>query len=249
MSRTHFVLRLLFIALLLAAAWQLRAAPAGDVAAGATFATPTPLTREELISTLARDLAAHFNLEGDLELELARDWTPPARVAAVWQINVLEYPSVPSTSMLIRCRVLAGTALVAETSFVLHAALWRDAWATRQPLTIGTTFDPALLEIRRVDFFRERDALPAAVGDHSFVFARAVVAGRLLTWHDLSRRPLVKKGAMVEVSAADGWLTVTMKALAMESGAQGDTVTVRNPDSQRNFSGVVTDENHVQVRF
>jgi flagella basal body P-ring formation protein FlgA len=35
----------------------------------------------------------------------------------------------------------------------------------------------------------------------------------------------------------------------MENGAQGDTVTVRNPESQKNFAAVVVDENRVQVRF
>ena len=120
---------------------------------------------------------------------------------------------------------------------------------TKTPLTVGTTFDPAALEARRVDLFREREALPAAVGDRSFIFARAVSAGRMLTWRDITRRPLVKKGDVVEVSANSGQLLVTMKALAMESGAQGDTVTVRNPVSLKNFAAVVVDENRVQVRF
>ena len=74
-------------------------------------------------------------------------------------------------------------------------------------------------------------------------------AGRLLTWRDIARRPLVKKGNIVEVSAADGLLLVTLKALAMENGAQGDTVTVRNPESQKTFAAIVVDENRVQVRF
>jgi flagella basal body P-ring formation protein FlgA len=97
--------------------------------------------------------------------------------------------------------------------------------------------------------FRERDALPAAVGDHSYMMVRAVSAGRLLTWHDIGRRPLVRKGSLVEVSAADGQLLITMKALAMENGAQGDTVTVRNPETRRDFAAKVIDENRVQVRF
>jgi flagella basal body P-ring formation protein FlgA len=59
----------------------------------------------------------------------------------------------------------------------------------------------------------------------------------------------VKKGDLVEVSASEGRLLVTLKALAMENGAQGDTVTVRNPESQKNFAAVVVDENRVQVRF
>jgi len=246
------LVRLLFIAALLVAAWEMRAAGLSAkvaMAAAAESGAPTPLTRDRLIGALARDLAAHFNLDGDLQLELLRAWSPPAQVAASWTIEVLEYPSVPSSAMLVHCRVLADAAPVADPTFVLRASLWRDVWATRQPLTVGAVFDPAMLETRRTDLLRDRDALPAAVGDRSYVFARAVSAGRLLTWHDIARRPLVKKGEVVEVSASDGLLLVTMKALAMENGSQGDTVTVRNPESQKNFAAVVVDENRVQVRF
>ena len=210
---------------------------------------PTPLTRDQLLAALTRDLAAHFNLEGELKLELLRPWTPPDRVATTWTVSVLEYPTMPSSSMLVRCRVLADQAPVAEPAFIFRAAHWRDVWVTRAPLTVGTTFDPAQLETRRTDLFRERDVVPAAVGDRTYIFARAIPAGRFLTWHDIARRPLVKKGSVVEVSAVDGQLLITMKALAMENGAQGDTVTVRNPESQKNFAAVVVDENRVQVRF
>lgn len=218
-------------------------------AATAPAADTTPLTREQLLAALTRDLAAHFNLDGELSLELLRPWTPPARVATTWTVSIAEYPAMPASSMLVRCRVLADGAPAADASLVLRASHWRDVWVTRAPLTIGATFDPAQLETRRTDLFRERDVVPASVGDRTFIFARAVPAGRLLTWHDIARRPLVKKGEVVEVSATEGRLLVTMKALAMESGAQGDTVTVRNPESQKNFAAVVVDENRVKVRF
>jgi flagella basal body P-ring formation protein FlgA len=151
--------------------------------------------------------------------------------------------------MMVRCRVLGDAAVVIETTLVVRAQLWRDAWTTRQPLAIGATFDAALLEPRRIDALREREALPATAGDRTFVFARAVSAGRMLTWRDIARRPLVKKGDVVEVSAVDGPLVVTMKALAMENGAQGETVTVRNPESRKDFAAMVVDMNRVQVRF
>ena len=226
---------------------------AADLSAGASAKADapqsSPLTHEQFVAALTRDVAAHFNLEGDLQLELLRPWAPPARVAATWTVSLVEYPAVPSASMLVRCRVQADNQPVADTSLVLRAALWRDAWAARTPLTNGTIFDPSQLEVRRVDLLRERDVVPAAVGDRTYIFSRSVSAGRLLTWHDIARRPLVKKGDVVEVSASEGQLLVTMKALAMENGAQGDTVTVRNPESQKNFAAVVVDENRVQVRF
>ena len=209
----------------------------------------TPFTREQLLSGLTRALITHFNFEGELQIELLRVWAPPARTAAVWDLNVLDFPASPASSMMVRCRLSADGAVAFDTTLVVKAQLWRDAWASRVPLALGALFNVTALETRRVDLLRERDVLPASVGDRTYVFSRAIPAGRLLTWRDVTRRPLVKKGELVEVSAHEGPLQITMKALAMENGAQGETVTVRNPESRKNFTALVIDENRVQVRF
>lgn len=243
-SPANFLRVLVFVALS-----ALSATGVSPVIGRAAETPQTPFTRDELLASLTHSLTGHFNFEGELQLELIRPWTPPTRVASHWELNVLEFPSVPSSSMMARCRVVADGNSVAEATFVVRAQLWRDAWVARLPLTSGAAFDASSLETRRVDLLRDRDALPAVVGDRSYVFARAVPAGRLLTWRDIMRRPLVKKGELVEVAAIEGSLVVTMKALAMENGAQGDTVTVRNPESRKDFAAMVIDENRVQVRF
>jgi flagellar basal body P-ring formation protein FlgA len=227
-------------------AFLARSIAAPDNAATASLA---PFSQENLVADLSRDLSAHYNLEGDLQLELLRAWNSPDRVACNWQVQVLEYPTLPSSSMLVRCRVLADGNPVGETTFVLRASLWREVWIARQPLANGAAFDPSLLDTRRVDLFRERDVVPATVGDRTFIFNRSVQAGRSLTWSDIGRRPLVRKGDVVEVSASDGMLSISMKALAMQNGAQGEVVTVRNLESRKDFTAFVVDENHVQVRF
>jgi flagella basal body P-ring formation protein FlgA len=217
--------------------------------AGADTAQVAPLTQEAFESALTRDLATHFNLEGDLQIELLRNWNPPQRVARDWQVTITEHPAVAASAMLLRCRILADGVAAADLTVTLRASLWRDVWVARQPLTNGAIFDPAVLETRRVDLFRDRDALPAAVGDQTFIIARAVNAGRIVTWRDIARRPLVKKGDLVEVSAAEGTLSITMKALALQNGAQGEAVTLRNLESRKDFTAFVIDENRVQVRF
>lgn len=219
------------------------------LAADDTAPTVGPLTQDVFSSEITRGLVNHFNLEGELQIELLRTWNPPQVVARDWQVVITEYPSVAASAMLLRCRVLADGQPAAESTLTLRASLWKDVWIARQPLVHGAVFDPALLETRRVDLFRERDALPAAVGDQSFIFARAVNAGRTVTWRDITRRPLVKKGDMVEVSAAEGTLSITMKALALQSGAHGEAVTLRNLESRKDFTAFVIDENRVQVRF
>jgi len=219
------------------------------LAVGSLAAAPSPLAREQVLADVARDLAAHFNLEGDLQLELPKGWAPPAAAADHWRVDLAEFPALASSAMLVRLRLFGDGALVADAALVLRAMHSREVWVARRPVVSGAIFDPAALDTRRVDLFRERDALPTSAGDRGFVFARGVSAGRVLTWRDLARRPLVRKGDLVEVSVAEGQLTVTMKALAMESGAQGDVVTLRNPESRKDFVAVVTHENRVQVRF
>ncbi len=217
--------------------------------AAETAATPARFTREDFVGALAGNLVAHYKLEGELQLELLRTWSAPARDARVWTVEVTEYPAVMASAMLVRCRVLADGESAGEYTTTLHATLWRDAWSARLPLAANGAFDPTLLDVRRVDFLRERDALPATVGDHGFMFARSVQPDRLLTWHDVSRRPLVRKGDLVEVAAIDGQLQVTMKGLALENGAEGDTVSIRNPESKKDFAAQVVAENRVQIHF
>lgn len=245
--------RLAAVLLLSLAASAMAAERSPSVTAG-TDGTPSaplaaPLTQEAFVAALTAEVAGHFSLEGDLELELLRAWAPPAVIARDWRIVISDYPSVAASSLLLRCRILADGAPVADSVVTLRAAHWRDAWVARQPLVAGATFDPAALEARRVDLFRDRDALPAVVGDNSFVYTRSVNAGRLLTWRDLARRPLVRKGDVVEVTAADGMLSVSMKGLALQNGASGDPVTVRNLESRKDFTAFVIDSNRVQVRF
>lgn len=236
---------IIFVVLLvLGVARTLAAAPAaGDAAVAAPFA------REQLVADLSRDLAAHFNLDGELQIELPRTWSAPTTVASHWAVEVVEYPSIASSAMLVRVRVHGDGVLAADSSVVVRAAHLREVWIARQPIALGAIFDPASLDTRRVDLFRERDSLPTSAGDRSFVFNRSISAGRALVWRDLSRRPLVRKGDLVEVSVTEGALLVTMKGLALENGAQGDIVTIRNPQSRKDFVAVVTHENRVQVRL
>ena len=222
---------------------------AATTTAGTATDAPVPFAQKDFIAAVSHELTEHFNLEGDLQLELLRTWNTPDRVAREWQVQITEFPALPASSMMVRCRVLGDGVTSEETTLVLRAALWRDAWVARQPLVNGGTFDPALLETRRVDLFRDRDALPAAVGDRTFNFIRSVQPGRFLTWRDIGRRPLVRKGDMVEVSASEGSLVITLKGLAMQNGAQGEVVTIRNLESRKDFTAYVVDENRVQVRF
>lgn len=210
---------------------------------------PHTLTQAQLQSELSRQLYAHFNWEGDLQLELLRPWASLDSAAAPIEVVVIDYPATASSTLLVRARFVSAGVVLGEAALSLRVQLWREVWATRQPVERGSLFDPTALEVRRVDVLRERDCLPAATTTSDYTFSRSLPADRLLTWRDVARRSLVRKGELVEVSASDGALRVTMKALAMQSGAAGDMVTVRNLESRKDITAQVVAENRVQVRF
>ena len=132
---------------------------------------------------------------------------------------------------------------------MVRASLWRDVWFAREPISAGTAFNPGALEARRIDCLREHEGLPADSGDAGLMFARDLPADRMLTWHDIARRPLVHKGEVVEVVASEGRLSLSMKALALQNGARGDLITVRNLESLKDISGLVVGDHRVEVRF
>lgn len=209
------------------------------------------ITQDEILRSLTGQLKDHFALEGDLAIEMlvVRPGLSATKTAADWQLQVTEYPALAGSSMMVRFRPVGDGQAMPEQTVVLRANLWRDAWYAKEPVVLGGSFDPVQFEARRVDFFRDREAVAVGVPPAAYVMARGVSAGRLLTWRDLVKRPLVRKGEIVEVSATDGRLVLNLKGIVMQNGGHGDHVTVRNPDSKKDFSAYVIDENRVQVRF
>jgi len=238
--------RLLLLALLLATplAAETVAAPPATVPAAL-------LDREALLASLQADLTEHYAPTGTLEVDLIRPWISPAGAADATAVvaTVLDYPTALSPSLLVRVRYLSGETILREDALALRVNLWHDAVATLAPLKRGDSLSLDGLEIRRVDILRDRQALPVEMINDDFVLAREIAPGHLLTWRDVVRRSLVHRGRMVEIKASDGALVITMKALALQDGARGEVVRVRNIDSKREFTAQVTAENCAEVRF
>lgn len=212
--------------------------------------------RARLLSLVSRDLVDHFNVEGDLQLDPLRPWAlPPATGAAAqttdgWTVSLVEFPGQLASSMLFRIRITSPAGTTLDETLTCRAQLWRDAWVVRTPFERGAMFDPSSCDLRRIDALRERDVISTSlVRTQEWTFLRPVPAGRLVTWRDVSRRALVRKGSVIEVAAVDGPLQITLKAVAMQDGGQGETVRVRNIESKREFAALVVAENRAQVRF
>jgi flagella basal body P-ring formation protein FlgA len=199
-----------------------------------------------LLADVAAQLSAHFHVDGELQLESVRALALPESSTPL-QIDILEFPASLASAMILRVRIPA--AADPEQTLVLRARQLRDVWVTRAPSVRDAAFVPSELDSRQVDVLRDRESIPVTELCADYSFCRTVSANRVLTWRDIARRPLVRKGQLIEVAAVDGSLSITMKAMAMENGAEGETVKVRNIDSKKEFSALVVSDARALVRF
>ncbi len=222
----------------------------GQATVAATTAPATSaFTQEKLLSDLNRQLVERFQLRGELQLELIRPWTAPAGATSLAEAVIVDFPARIASSLMLQVRLQSGERSFGNFSLQVKAQLLRDVWVARTPIERGSAFDSSQLDTQRVDILQQRETVPADTAETDFTYATSVAAGRPLVWRDVTRRSLIRKGQIVEVSAIDGTLTITTKAMAMENGAAGDTVRLRNLESKKDFTALVVAAARAQVRF
>jgi flagella basal body P-ring formation protein FlgA len=125
------------------------------------------------------------------------------------------------------------TVTVAESEIVATAA---------RPLAAGQTFGPDDIRMvsEPVSLFAGRAVFydPAAIiGAQTLM---AIAAGGLITASDLVQPVVVKAGQTVTVEVVSGQVSVSITAVADETGRIGDTILLTNPASGRRFTATCT---------
>jgi flagella basal body P-ring formation protein FlgA len=223
---------------------------------GASEITVTRASRDipitEIERSLAEALATRFNLGPATDVTVIFDRDPRAiqvDPAAQGDIGIarlnydarggrfdatLEIPTGAAQRGLLR---LTGRAYpTVEVVMVTHA------------IDRGTVLKAADLTVeRRPRTEVGRDAI-AGIGHVVGLAARNIIRpGQPLRSVDLTRPDLVQRGQMVTLVFEAPGLTLTMRGKAVESGAEGDTVSVLNEHSKRTVQGVVVGPGHVVV--
>lgn len=113
----------------------------------------------------------------------------------------------------------------------------------------GETIELAVL---REVTLKPGKVVPPAVAIHATeiegkVAKRTLLPGRYIPAAALRAAWLVEQGAAVQVTFVAGALTISATAVALQPGAAGDLVRVRNIDSGKTFSGVVMADGSIRV--
>ena len=225
-----------------------------EAAAPAVVTSPGTVTigEREILDALQRELIARYSLEGDLKLSLAQEWKPlDLRNGHDWKLIIDQAPlGGLSSRPQVRFHIESGGNQVGSWQESLRASLWRPVWVATRRLDRGATPDSSSCALKNIDTLAENlSFVPADTNLSIYEMAQGVGQDRPLTSRDLSLRPLVRKNQLVDVIVAEGSLNITMKGLALGTAGAGEMVSIRNPDSRKDFQAKVVGINTVQVKF
>lgn len=236
------------------------AAPVEPEQAAAAFAKPearSPLrTFESIVASdilfaLSQAVEQSFRPSGTVTLNPLRELPDLSEFAKPFSVAIVAAPSrLARGTLIFRFQVQNESGLVGEWSVPFTAQVYGEAWFARSPLRRGGIASASDFEIREVDLLSDPEAVPARnelISRHEY--SRDITPGKPLLWADLVERSLVRKGDIVDVSAVQGMLAVSMRAVARQDGSDGDIILFRNIDSSREFPARVVAKGRAEIIF
>lgn len=208
------------------------------------------LEETELLNALTETLQREAVRDaGTLELKLNRPW-PGANIPdEPFTVKLTDQPgSGLQAHGIVRFELRGEQESFGVFSVAIDAKVWAEVWVARATIPRG-------LGLRDAEILRERRDLltlrgsPAQISpdDDRLEFGESVAAGSPIIARALRLRPVVRRGKLVDAVVMNGQLSITVRAEALDDGAPGQVVRVRNLKSRREFRGKVQDEQTILV--
>lgn len=208
------------------------------------------LDEAELLATLTATLQTEVVKDrGQLELKLSRPWLAVSIPDEPFTLKLTEHPANGiATRSLLRFELRGERETFGTWSVSADAKVWREIWVARSPITRGTSVRDADLVRERRDVLTIYQAVANIVPEEDACeLSESVAAGSPLFARMLRLRPVIRRGKLVDALVRDGSLNITVRVEALDDGAPGQQVRVRNLKSKREFRGKVQDEQTVIV--
>ncbi len=209
------------------------------------------LNGTELIESLHHAIKEAYMPNGDLEVQLSRNWAPLALPQREWSLKMINNINDALASyMTVRFELACGPLKLGPFVVGVRCSLWQEGWMSKGDLKRGTALEPHLFVAKRVDTLRSRGelvALDAPFADYELT--RRLPAKRPLTQSDIAAKPLIRRGEIFDVIAEEGQLHICMKAMALENGTKGDVIQARNLISNKIIHAQVTHDRKGKVPF
>ncbi len=226
-----------------------------DRAFAPSKATPTPgpvgsaegegkrvLIEADLIAGVKAEVERELP-DGDVvELRHRGEWTP-IRIAegTEWRFVLSESFRPDTRGNWFPLVILEVEGKVAESWRVpFRVDLYRNVFMAYERLGRGEVpVLPAVKPVKRNIYEVRGNPIPATETLANYELSQPIGEGQLLTWDDVTPRPLIRRGETVSVVLERGALTVLVTAQSLEDGQAGDRILLRNHRSRQELTAIV----------
>ncbi|WP_027185738.1 flagellar basal body P-ring formation chaperone FlgA [Desulfovibrio inopinatus] len=187
----------------------------------------------------------------DGEIELSQMNTPdffflddPGDSLAVSQVSDINPGRV---TVRVTSRTVDGRD-INKINVSFHIAQWKQVPVAKRPLRAGEGIDPAtMIAFARQDVSK-LDGKPWDGKGGPWRVNRTVGAGGVIYAQNIEHKPLIARGDKVDIIFQGQHIRLATRGVAQSDAALGATILVMNLDSQRQISGVVSDNGVVTVQ-
>ena len=209
------------------------------------------LAEKEALHLLTQTLQKQFVKErGELELRLSQPLAAINVPDEPFAIKISDLPTAGvNSAFIVRFDIeTAQGEAVGSWQASLQAKVWRDIWVAASAMKRGDSVRGADITRQRRDVLLCWEPLAEFTPDDSSLeFVGPVQAGMPVWARLIRQRAVVHRGQTLAAMVQDGALQIILKVEALEDGAAGQIIRIRNPLSQRDLRAKVIDEKNVLV--
>lgn len=118
----------------------------------------------------------------------------------------------------------------------------------RRLIRFGERLQAEDLEIAESDITFQKEEAPELSQVVGLVAGRTLSPRTPVQLSDLKREPATRRGQMVKALVGEDGLEISINASSEENGFIGDTIKIKNPDTQKTMSATVIDKGVVKVQ-
>jgi len=186
---------------------------------------------------------------GEIEVRLSRPWRTVQVPDESLDFRLQDLPQAGLQSPVsLKVEVLAAGEPVGSWFQPVQVRHWCEVPVAASALRRGLPLADAETVLERRDVLASRGilrSLPAALQDYEL--AESLAPGQALSDRSLRLKTVVFRGRRIDARIQAGSLEITTKVEALEDGYPGQSIRVRNPQSKREFRGVVQTEDAVLI--
>ena len=220
-------------------------------ASGATATRQVPA--KKLVPLIAEALSESFELDqGKLVLEPSRALSPvsvPSDTTNITIKLIAQHYTRPTSFMKAQYTILAdGLPVESQTSY-FKVQLIKDVWITQKIVQRSKTLGETKLLKKKTDVINLRGETWDGEPDSTQQLITTVSAGTVILERHLRRTPAVYRNQTVEAILQHKALEIRIRVLALEDGAPGDVIRLRNTRSSKEIRGTVINSREVKIIF